>query len=171
MSISVDPHKLEKLERLSEALELLQNPEGYTKMIAEAKAVLRIHEEVSARYATVEAAERFLQESKKVLTTAKKEAAATMEALAAEKAAFEKAQKEKMVKLQEAVFAAQKRERELGEREARLSAAEKELAGQQEAFREQKDVQSKSVSETTAKLAAERAELDRRKAALTAALQ
>jgi hypothetical protein len=112
-----------------------------------------------------------LQESKKVLTTAKKEAAATMEALEAEKAAFEKAQKEKMVKLQEAVFAAQKRERELGEREDRLSAAEKELAGQQEAFREQKSVQSKSVSETTAKLAAERAELDRRKAALTAALQ
>mgnify|MGYP001585867600 CR=1 FL=1 len=69
MGISVDLHKMEKLTQLESVLELLQNPESYTRMISDAKAVVAQYKEVSARYNSVEAADRFLGEAKELLVS------------------------------------------------------------------------------------------------------
>lgn len=74
MSVSIDVKKIEKLTQLEATLELLQNPETYTKLLTEVKAVLKQYNDGSVRYATIEAAERFLQDAKAVLVKAKDEA-------------------------------------------------------------------------------------------------
>ena len=63
MSVSIDTRKIEKLTQLETALELLQNPELYTSMLAEVKSVLKQYNNLSQKYVTIEAAEKFLQEA------------------------------------------------------------------------------------------------------------
>ena len=77
MSVSIDKNKLEKLEKLEVMLELMQNNgiEGYTVFLADVKATLKQLQDATKRYATLEAAERFLQEAKNVLKSAKEESA------------------------------------------------------------------------------------------------
>jgi hypothetical protein len=74
MSVSVDTHKIEKLKQLEATLELLQNPESYTKLLAEVKQVLARYDTASVKASTVEAAERYLEEARKILASAKEQA-------------------------------------------------------------------------------------------------
>lgn len=171
MSISIDPRKLEKLERLSEALELLQNPEGYARMIAEARAVIQMHKEVSARYATIDAADRFLQDSRKVLEAAKKEAAAVEVALKRERTSLEDAKRMQLAQFVQRETALRKRELDANDREGKLQASEASLAKTLAEFRAQREAAERAYTEQFAGLAKDRAELDKRKAALAAAMQ
>lgn len=170
MGISVDPRKLEKLERLSEALELLQNPEGYTRMIAEAKAVIQMQKEVSARYSTIEAADRFLQDSRKVLEAAKKEAASVTEQLSRDRMTFEvqKAAQQKQLLTRETTVT--RREAEVTSREAAVTKREADLLGRQKAFTQECMNTTASLTERQNALEQEAAVLAKRKIALQAAL-
>ncbi len=89
MSVSVDPKKIEKLKNLESTLELLQNPESYGRLLAEVQVVLKRYEDASKRYASVDAAERYLAESRMVLESAKEQAAKVMAEVAQRKAEFE----------------------------------------------------------------------------------
>lgn len=73
MSVSIDFKKMEKLASLEQALELLQNPESYTRLLAEVKSVTTAYNMAAAKHASVEAAEGFLSESRKLLESVKKE--------------------------------------------------------------------------------------------------
>jgi len=89
MGISTDPRQLERLQHLEQVLGLLQNPESYTRLLADVKATIKQQEEVAKRYASVDAAERFLQESRTLLENAKLEDKQIRANLATAKANFE----------------------------------------------------------------------------------
>ena len=89
MSVSVDTRKIEKLKQLESTLELLQNPESYARLLAEVQVALKAYEDASKRYASVDAAERYLADSKAVLEGAKEKAAKIMEEVVQRKTEFE----------------------------------------------------------------------------------
>ena len=89
MSVSVDTRKIEKLRQLESTLELLQNPESYARLLAEVQVALKAYEDASKRYASVDAAERYLAESRTVLESAKEQAAKVMAEVVRRKAEFE----------------------------------------------------------------------------------
>ena len=89
MGISIDPKKLEKLEQLQSVLELLQNPEQYNRLMAEVNATLKQQKDVAARYASVEAAEEYLRESRLLLAKTKDVADKTNQKLVEEQSAFD----------------------------------------------------------------------------------
>ena len=111
MGISTDPRQLERLQQLEKVLELLQNPESYTRLLAEVRAVTKQQEEVAKRYVTVEAAERFLQESRTLLSSAREEDERVRKALADAQASFDSSCATRL--------------QELEEREVRVTAKEK----------------------------------------------
>ena len=89
MSVSIDYKKMEKLASLEQALELLQNPESYTRLLAEVKQVTAAYTQAAAKHSSVEAADRFLSEATKMLTVAKQEAAELRETVKRERSEFE----------------------------------------------------------------------------------
>src|SRR3990167_6970222 len=99
MGISTDPRRIEKLEQLEGVLSLLQNPESYTKLLADVKNTIAQYRELAARYTSVNAASQHLQdaqtllanakaESKKLLEDAEAQAATALAELAKQRAAL-----------------------------------------------------------------------------------
>jgi len=89
MTVSVDVKKIEKLKQLEATLELLQNPESYARLLAEVQVALRQYEDLSKRYASVDAADRHLADAQKILESAKDEAKKVMQEVVRQKAEFE----------------------------------------------------------------------------------
>jgi chromosome segregation ATPase len=158
--ISTDPRQLERLQQLEQVLELLQNPESYTRLLAEVKVTLKQQEEIAKRYTTIEAAEQFLQESRKLLNTTQVESKKQLDGLATVRSQFETLRASTLADLdaRAATLATQESRtqnllRELNERDL-------QLVLDRESF-------DASVETTTVKLSKQREDLDRRTAELT----
>ena len=130
MSVSIDTRKIEKLTQLETALELLQNPELYTSMLAEVKSVLKQYNNLSQKYVTIEAAEKFLQEAKAVLDKAKQEAYK-------ERQNLELDIKKEKAKQEEELKVLYLKKQDLSSKEKALSEKEKEVLEKQTRFEHQ----------------------------------
>ena len=89
MSISVDPKKMEKLASLEQALEFVQDPEQYLRIVAEVKHAVDAYNKATEKFASVEAADRYLGEARKMLEVSKAETVLIQEMIKQKQVEFE----------------------------------------------------------------------------------
>lgn len=152
MSVSVDPKQIDKLKQLESVLGLLQNPESYTRLLAEVQVTLKRYEEVSKRYATIEAADKYLQESKSILEQAKETTSAMYEKLRIDKAEHTSkvTSTTKDLSLREA--AVHQKEILVAENSEKLDKATKDLRKKEVEFDMDRKIQMDLISKNSAEL-------------------
>lgn len=146
MGISIDPKKLEKLEQLQSVLELLQNPEQYNRLMAEVNATLKQQKDVAARYASVEAAEEYLRESRILLATTKDAVDKAHRKLSDEQSAFDTYVMLEKRALSEREAAVKQREDKVEKREQELNVFSDDLYSEKEKFIQYRDAQKATIT-------------------------
>lgn len=165
MGISVDVKKIEKLEALEEVLGLLQNPESYTRLIAEVQHATKAYHDMTAKFATIEAAEGYLADARVALARAKESAKAIEEDVAKRKAAFDTMVAVKTVEIDTALAAASQAQK-IALKELTQAKAVRELADKERAeLEEYRQVTLKQLEEMEVASRAKKKQLDEKLAA------
>ena len=170
MPISTDPRSMEKLQQLETVLELLQNPELYSRMLAEVQSVLARYEAVTQRYSSVEQAENFLREARSMLDSTRRAVKEKEGALAQAKANFEADQAKREAALVERETAITRREQQLAADQKILADSSMDLKLRSVAFAEYYEKQNEALGNKQAELAARERTLDETAASLKAVL-
>ena len=139
MGVSIDPKKMERLSQLEEVLTLLQNPEEYNRMIAEVQSVLQQQKDITRRYDTVDAAERYLAEAKRVTAKAAEERDALRESLNIEIYAFTTLKTTKEAELVEREAKVKRREDQVTNREVEIKRREMDFDEVKRSFSKERE--------------------------------
>lgn len=165
MSVSVDFAKMEKLRQLEATLELLQNPESYQQLLGEVKTALIRMDAATKKYATVEAAEKFLADARNTLAKAKEQAAAMDAEIKDKAAAMDTKVRVTTAEIND-LLARATRDREMAaEKLAKAEAAAAALANDRQVFEQERARALRDIRVTESNLTKKMAIIDQKMAA------